>query len=137
MAWAGAHAAEDLEQEIVDEYALAMSAAGLSDGHVRHTGCGDRVRSDADGSVVGGDLCGCGCVPGRAAPAGAQRVHSRDPGAVVPRRGVERGPAKLVPAGLLVEAGQRCEDCLPRWLGALREQKAHVPCPGGHVVAVG
>ena len=30
-----AQAAEDFEQEIVDQYALAMSAAGLSDGHIR------------------------------------------------------------------------------------------------------
>ena len=29
--------AEDFEQEIVDQYALAMAAAGLSDGHVAHT----------------------------------------------------------------------------------------------------
>lgn len=29
--------AEDFEQEIVDEYVLAMSAAGLSDGHIRGT----------------------------------------------------------------------------------------------------
>lgn len=29
--------AEDFEQEIVDQYALAMAAAGLSDGHVSHT----------------------------------------------------------------------------------------------------
>ena len=29
--------AEDFEQEIVDQYALAMAAAGLSDGHVRNT----------------------------------------------------------------------------------------------------
>ena len=29
--------AEDFEQEIVDQYALAMSAAGLSDGHVGNT----------------------------------------------------------------------------------------------------
>jgi len=28
---------EDFEQEIVDQYALAMAAAGLSDGHVAHT----------------------------------------------------------------------------------------------------
>jgi hypothetical protein len=28
---------EDFEQEIVDQYALAMAAAGLSDGHVGHT----------------------------------------------------------------------------------------------------
>jgi integrase/recombinase XerC len=28
---------EDFEQEIVDQYALAMAAAGLSDGHVRNT----------------------------------------------------------------------------------------------------
>ena len=28
---------EDFEQEIVDEYAIAMAAAGLSDGHVSHT----------------------------------------------------------------------------------------------------
>jgi integrase/recombinase XerC len=32
-----AQAAEDFEQEIVDQYALAMSAAGLSDGHIRQT----------------------------------------------------------------------------------------------------
>ena len=32
-----AQAAEDFEQEIVDQYALAMSAAGLSDGHIRAT----------------------------------------------------------------------------------------------------
>ena len=29
--------AEDFEQEIVDQYALAMAAAGLSDGHVSNT----------------------------------------------------------------------------------------------------
>ena len=28
---------EDFEQEIVDEYMLAMAASGLSDGHVRGT----------------------------------------------------------------------------------------------------
>ena len=28
---------EDFEQEIVDQYALAMAAAGLSDGHVART----------------------------------------------------------------------------------------------------
>jgi hypothetical protein len=28
---------EDFEQEIVDQYALAMAAAGLSDGHVGNT----------------------------------------------------------------------------------------------------
>jgi integrase/recombinase XerC len=28
---------EDFEQEIVDQYALAMAAAGLSDGHTRGT----------------------------------------------------------------------------------------------------
>lgn len=28
---------EDFEQEIVDQYALAMAAAGLGDGHVSHT----------------------------------------------------------------------------------------------------
>ena len=28
---------EDFEQEIVDEYAIAMAAAGLSDGHIRTT----------------------------------------------------------------------------------------------------
>jgi integrase len=33
----GAQAAEDFEQEIVDEHALAMAAAGLSDGHIRST----------------------------------------------------------------------------------------------------
>ena len=32
-----AQAAEDFEQELVDQYALAMSAAGLSDGHIRAT----------------------------------------------------------------------------------------------------
>ena len=32
-----AQAAEDFEQKIVDEYALAMSAAGFSDGHIRAT----------------------------------------------------------------------------------------------------
>jgi hypothetical protein len=32
-----AQAVEDFEQEIVDQYALAMAAAGLSDGHIRHT----------------------------------------------------------------------------------------------------
>ena len=30
-------AAEDFEQEIVDQYALAMAAAGLSDSHIRNT----------------------------------------------------------------------------------------------------
>lgn len=33
----GALAVQDFEQEIVDQYALAMAAAGLSDGHIRHT----------------------------------------------------------------------------------------------------
>jgi len=33
----GAQAVQDFEQEIVDQYALAMSAAGLSDGHIRQT----------------------------------------------------------------------------------------------------
>lgn len=33
----GPHAVEDFEQEIVDQYALAMAASGLSDGHIRHT----------------------------------------------------------------------------------------------------
>jgi len=33
----GALSVPDFEQEIVDQYALAMSAAGLSDGHSRHT----------------------------------------------------------------------------------------------------
>src|SRR5680860_347460 len=33
----GAHAGPDFEQEIVDQYALAMAAAGLSDGHIRRT----------------------------------------------------------------------------------------------------
>ncbi|WP_208012840.1 hypothetical protein [Nesterenkonia salmonea] len=28
---------EDFEQEIVDEHAIAMAAAGLSDGHIRGT----------------------------------------------------------------------------------------------------
>ena len=28
-------AVEDFEQELVDHYALAMAAAGLSDGHIR------------------------------------------------------------------------------------------------------
>jgi hypothetical protein len=28
---------EDFEQEVVDQYALAMAAAGLSDGHVSNT----------------------------------------------------------------------------------------------------
>jgi integrase/recombinase XerC len=32
-----AQEAEDFEQEIVDQYALAMAAAGLSDGHVSHS----------------------------------------------------------------------------------------------------
>lgn len=32
-----AQAAEDFEQEIVDEYALAMAASGLSDGHIHST----------------------------------------------------------------------------------------------------
>src|SRR5688572_4658263 len=32
-----AQAAEDFEQEVVDQYALAMSAAGMSDGHIRAT----------------------------------------------------------------------------------------------------
>lgn len=33
----GAHAVQYFEQEIVDQYALAMAAAGLSDGHIRRT----------------------------------------------------------------------------------------------------
>lgn len=33
----GAQAVEDFEQEIVDQYALAMAAAGLSDRHIRNT----------------------------------------------------------------------------------------------------
>ena len=33
----GAHAGPDFEQEIVDQYALATAAAGLSDGHIRRT----------------------------------------------------------------------------------------------------
>jgi integrase/recombinase XerC len=33
----GAQAFEDFEQEIVDQYALAMAAAGLSDSHIRST----------------------------------------------------------------------------------------------------
>lgn len=33
----GALSVPDFEQEIVDEYLLAMAAAGLSDGHIRHT----------------------------------------------------------------------------------------------------
>jgi integrase/recombinase XerC len=33
----GAHASPDFEQELVDQYALAMAAAGLSDGHIRRT----------------------------------------------------------------------------------------------------
>jgi hypothetical protein len=33
----GALSVPDFEQEIVDQYALAMAAAGLSDGHIRHT----------------------------------------------------------------------------------------------------
>ncbi len=37
MALSSAQAIEDFEQEIVDQYALAMAAAGLSDGHIRHT----------------------------------------------------------------------------------------------------
>jgi len=32
-----AQAFEDFEQEIVDQYALAMAAAGLSDSHIRNT----------------------------------------------------------------------------------------------------
>ena len=37
VALSGADAVEDLEQEIVDEYALAMAAAGLSDSYIRGT----------------------------------------------------------------------------------------------------
>ena len=37
LALPSAQAVEDFEQEIVDQYALAMAAAGLSDGHIRHT----------------------------------------------------------------------------------------------------
>ena len=37
LALVGALAVEDFEQEIVDEYALAMAASGLSDGHIRGT----------------------------------------------------------------------------------------------------
>jgi len=33
----GAQAAEDFEQEIVDQYALALAASGLSDGHIRQS----------------------------------------------------------------------------------------------------
>ena len=33
----GAHAVPDFEQEIVDQYALAMAAAGLSDRHIQRT----------------------------------------------------------------------------------------------------
>lgn len=33
-----AQAPEDFEQEIVDQYALAMAAAGLSDSHIRSIG---------------------------------------------------------------------------------------------------
>ena len=52
----GAQAVEDFEQEIVDQYALAMAAAGLSDGHVGETRAViDRVRPLAVGPVVGGD----------------------------------------------------------------------------------
>ena len=36
-ALSSALAVEDFEQEIVDEYALAMAASGLSDGHIRNT----------------------------------------------------------------------------------------------------
>ncbi len=34
---AGAQAVEDFEQEVVDQYALAMAACGLCDEHIRHT----------------------------------------------------------------------------------------------------
>jgi hypothetical protein len=33
----GGHSVPDFEQEIVDQSALTMAAAGLSDGHIRHT----------------------------------------------------------------------------------------------------
>jgi integrase/recombinase XerC len=33
----GALSVPDFEQEIVDQFALAMAAAGVSDGHIRHT----------------------------------------------------------------------------------------------------
>lgn len=36
-AFSSAQAVEDFEQEIVDQYALAMASAGLSDGHIRNT----------------------------------------------------------------------------------------------------
>lgn len=35
LALSSAKAVEDFEQELVDHYALAMAAAGLSDGHIR------------------------------------------------------------------------------------------------------
>jgi integrase/recombinase XerC len=34
LALSSAKAVEDFEQEFVDQYALAMAAAGLSDGHI-------------------------------------------------------------------------------------------------------
>lgn len=37
LALSSAQAVEDFEQEVVDQYALAMAAAGLSDGHIWHT----------------------------------------------------------------------------------------------------
>ena len=48
---------EDFEQEIVDQYALAMAAAGLSDGHVGNTrAMVIEFARFAGGAVVGGDL---------------------------------------------------------------------------------
>ncbi len=46
---------EDFEQEIVDQYALAMAAAGFSDGHVSNTRSAiiEFARSAARAAVVG------------------------------------------------------------------------------------
>ena len=65
---------EDFEQEIVDQYALAMAAAGLTDGTSWPDAVDDdRVRPVVAGAVVGGDVRRRGPVPGRAASRRAVR----------------------------------------------------------------
>ena len=47
---------EDFEQELVDQYALAMAGAGLTDGHIaRDPRGGVRVRASLAGAGVDGD----------------------------------------------------------------------------------
>ena len=54
-----AEAVEDFEQEIVDEYALSMAAAGLNDDYIRSTrSVVIEFTRNVDRPVVGSDMCG-------------------------------------------------------------------------------